>query len=355
MQKVKTIGTKNLVLFLKRIRFSYKNNKKLINNRMLNNCKSAFKENSVKEKKQKKTKRNWRSFKRNWQLYLLLLVPIAFALIFKYGSMFGLVIAFKDYKILKGFDGSEWVGLDVFRKVFHMRDFGKSIRNTLLLNGLSLVLGFPMPIILALLLNEIKNKYFKRISQTLLYLPHFLSFVIIGAIAYQIFGLNSGVINNLIEAHGGSRIPFLQEDTRWLVSYVLISVWQTMGWGTIIYLAAITSVNTELYEAATVDGAGRWAKCVHITVPCIKSTIIILLIMNLGKIMGGSFEAVNSLMNVATTEYTNTIPVLVYRLGLSNGKYSEATAIGLFQSVIGLILVLGSDFFAKKLGEEGLL
>ncbi len=293
-------------------------------------------------------------FKKDWQLYLLLFVPIAFALIFKYGSMFGLVIAFKDYKILKGFSGSQWVGLEVFEKIFKMRDFGESVRNTLLLNVLTLILGFPLPIILALLLNEVGNKYFKKISQTLLYLPHFLSFVIIGAIAYQIFGLASGVVNNLIEAAGHVRIPFLQEDTHWLVTYVLISVWQTMGWGTIIYLAAITSVNTELYEAATVDGAGRWAKCIHVTLPCIKSTVVILLIMNLGKIMGGSFESVNALMNVATTEFTNTIPVLVYRLGLSNGKYSEATAIGLFQSVIGLVLVVGSDFIAKRLGEEGI-
>ncbi|QHQ59937.1 ABC transporter permease subunit [Anaerocolumna sedimenticola] len=293
--------------------------------------------------------------RKDWQLYILLLVPVAFAFIFKYGSMFGLVVAFKDYKILKGFSGSEWVGLSVFRKVFQMRDFGKSIRNTLLLNSLTLIIGFPLPILLALLLNEVKNKYFKKLTQTLLYLPHFLSFVIIGAIAYQIFGLANGVINNLLEATGHVRIPFLQEDNHWLITYVLINVWQTMGWGTIIYLAAITSVNPELYEAATVDGAGRLAKCIHVTLPCIKSTIVILLIMNLGKIMGGSFESVNALMNVATTEYTNTIPVLVYRLGLSNGKYSEATAIGLFQSVIGLLLVIGSDFFAKKLGEEGIL
>ncbi len=292
--------------------------------------------------------------KKDWQLYLLLFVPVAFALVFKYGSMFGLVVAFKDYKILKGFSGSDWVGFEVFNKVFHMRDFGKSVRNTLLLNSLTLILGFPLPIVLALLLNEVKHKYFKKVTQTLLYLPHFLSFVIIGAIAYQIFGLANGVVNNLLEAAGHSRIPFLQEDSHWLVTYVLINVWQTMGWGTIIYLAAITSVNTELYEAATVDGAGRWAKCVHITLPCIKSTIVILLIMNLGKIMGGSFESVNALMNVATTEYTNTIPVLVYRLGLSNGKYSEATAIGLFQSVIGFLLVVGSDFIAKKLGEDGI-
>lgn len=293
--------------------------------------------------------------KRDWQLYLLLLIPLVFALIFKYGSMAGLVIAFKDYKILKGFAGSKWVGFQVFEKVFAMRDFGKSVRNTLLLNGLTLIFGFPMPILLALLLNEIKNKYFKSITQTLLYLPHFLSFVIIGAIAYQIFGQASGIVNNLIEACNGTRIPFLQEDNHWLITYVAISVWQSMGWGTIIYLAAITGVNTELYEAATVDGAGRWAKCINITLPCIKGTIVTLLIMNLGKIMGGSFESVYALMNVATTKFTTTIPVLVYNYGIKSGKFSEATAIGLFQSVVGLILVLAADRFAKKLGEEGLL
>jgi putative aldouronate transport system permease protein len=293
--------------------------------------------------------------KRDWQLYLLLLVPLAFAFIFKYGSMAGLVIAFKDYKILKGFAGSEWAGFEVFKKVFGMRDFGKSVRNTLLLNGLTLLFGFPMPIILALLLNEIKNKYFKKVTQTLLYLPHFLSFVIVGAIAYQIFGQATGIVNNLIEASGGTRIPFLQEDNHWLVTYVAISVWQSMGWGTIIYLAAITSVNTELYEAATVDGAGRWAKCMHVTLPCIKGTIVTLLIMNLGKIMGGSFESVYALMNVATTKFTTTIPVLVYNYGMKSGKFSEATAIGLFQSIVGLILVVAADRVAKKLGEEGLL
>ena len=212
-----------------------------------------------------------------------------------------------------------------------------------------------MPIILALLLNEIKNKYFKRVTQTLLYLPYFLSFVIIGAIAYQIFGLNSGIINNLIENLGGSRIPFLQEDVHWLITYVVITVWQSMGWGTIVYLAAITGVNPELYEAATVDGANRFQKILHITLPCIKPTVITLLIMNLGKLMSGSFESVFALRNVATTKFTTTIPVLVYQMGISNGKFSESTAIGLFQSVIALILVLGADWVAKRLGEDGLI
>ena len=293
--------------------------------------------------------------RKDWQLYFLLLLPLLFTLLFKYGPMLGLVISFKDYKIIKGFLDSKWVGFDVFKKIFSDKHFWEACRNTLLLNGLALVAGFPMPIILALLLNELKGKYFKKITQTVLYLPHFLSWVVIGALAYQLFGFADGAVNNFIASLGGARVPFLQEDYHWLVSYVLINVWQTMGWGTIIYLAAITGVNPELYEAATVDGAGRWAKMKYVTLPGIKSTIVTLLIMQLGRIMGGSFETVDALSNVATTKFTKTIPVLVYRSGILNANYSESTAIGLFQSVIGLILVLATDRIAKKMGEEGLI
>jgi ABC-type polysaccharide transport system, permease component len=294
-------------------------------------------------------------FKRDWQLYALLVIPMIFVIIFKFFPYSGLLISFKDYKVVRGFWGSDWVGLDVFRKVFSHRNFLPALRNTLLLNVLDLIFSFPMPIILALLLNEVKNKYFKRVSQTLLYLPHFLSWIIIGALAYQLFGLNNGVINGLIASAGNNKIPFLQEDTWWLITYILIGVWQTMGWGTIIYLAAITSVNPELYEAARMDGAGRLKQCFHVTLPCIRSTIVILLIMNLGKIMAGSFERILALSNAKVTEYTTTIPVLIYQWGIQNSRFSDSTALGLFQSAIGLILVLLADFVAKKLGEEGLL
>ena len=219
---------------------------------------------------------------------------------------------------------------------------------------LDLIFSFPMPIILALLLNEIRVKWFKRTTQTLLYLPHFLSWVVIGAVAYQMFATQSGVVNALIANAGKSPIPFLQEDGWWLFSYVLIGVWQTMGWGTIIYLAAITNVNSELYEAAKVDGANRWQQCLHVTLPCIRSTIVVMLIMQLGKLMGGSLERIVALSNAKATEFTTTIPVLVYKWFQGN-KFSESTALGLFQSVIGVILVIASDRVAKKLGEDGLL
>lgn len=293
--------------------------------------------------------------KRDWQLYVLLLLPVLFAFIFKYMPLSGLLIAFKDYNIIKGFWASEWVGFDIFVDLFNRPEFAKAVRNTLLLNVSDLILSFTVPIMLALLLNEVTGKVFKRVNQTVLYLPHFLSWVIIGALAYQLLGLGSGMVNNLIEQLGGSRIPFLQEDVHWLVSYLAIGVWQGMGWGTIIYLAAMSGVNPELYEAATVDGAGRWRKMWHVTLPCIRPTIVVLLILSLGNVMGGSFERVFALQNMASTEFTTTIPILVYRWGLENGDFSRATALGLFQAVIGLILVLASDRIAKKMGEDGLL
>nr|WP_224753918.1 ABC transporter permease subunit [Paenibacillus terricola] len=294
-------------------------------------------------------------FRRDWQFYSLLLIPIAFVLVFKYASMFGLIIAFKNYRIADGFWGSEWVGLDVFKQLFSKPDFVRAIRNTLLLNILGLTCGFIMPIVLALLLNELKGVVFKRVNQTLLYMPHFVSWVIIGAIAYQLLGKGSGMINNLIDQLGGERIPFLQDDLHWLFSYIAIGVWQSMGWGSIIYLAAISGINPELYEAATVDGAGRLRKMWNVTLPSIRPTIVTLLILSLGGIMGGSFEHVFALANKATTEFTTTIPVLAFRWGIENGSFSRATALGLFQSVIGLILVLIADRIAKKLGEDGLL
>lgn len=297
----------------------------------------------------------FRFLRRDWQLYVLLLIPLGFVFVFKYAPMSGLVLAFKNYKIAKGFWGSDWVGFQVFQDIFAKPDFMRAVRNTLLLNSLDLLFSFTIPIVLALLLNEVKSIKFKRVNQTLLYLPHFLSWVIIGALAYQLLSQGNGAINNLIETMGGKRIPFLQEDTHWLFTYVAIGVWQSMGWGTILYLASISSINPELFEAAVVDGAGRLRKMWNVTLPSIRATIVTLLILSLGRVMEGSFERVYALQNKATTEYTTTIPVLVYRWGFESGNFSRATALGLFQAVIGLVLVLAADRIAKKLGEDGLI
>lgn len=293
--------------------------------------------------------------KRDWQLYVLLAIPFALVIIFKFLPMLGLSIAFLDYKPIKGFSGSEFVGFDVFKQVFSSRDFYKALKNTMLLNILDLLVGFPMPIILAIFLNEIKSKWFKKTTQTILYLPHFLSWVIIAGLAYQLFSPLSGYVNVLVTKMGGESIPFLTEKWHWMVSYVLIGVWQSMGWGTIIYLAAITGIDAELYEAATVDGAGRWRKIWNITLPSIKSTVIVMLIMSLGRIMGSSLERPFTLSNPMVTDISDVIATFVYRVGLQQNQYNIATAVGLFQSVVGVVLVFIADRVAKMMGESGIV
>ena len=293
--------------------------------------------------------------KRDWQLYALIVFPLLFAIVFKFLPMLGLSIAFLDYKPIRGFTGSEFIGFEVFQKIFSSKDFYLALKNTLVLNLLDLVLGFPAPIILAILLNEITCKWYKKITQTVLYLPHFLSWVIIAGLAYQLFSPQSGYINVMIQRLGGDMIPFLTEKYHWVASYVLIGVWQSMGWGTIIYLAAITSISGDLYEAATVDGAGRWRKIWNITLPCIKPTIVVMLIMALGRIMGSNFERPYTLSNPMVTQFSDVIATYVYRMGLQQNHYNIATAVGLFQSLVGVILVLVADRFSKIIGEDGIV
>lgn len=295
--------------------------------------------------------------KRDWQLYALLTIPIAFVFIFKYAAYPGLRMAFMDYKPAKGFDGSEWVGFDIFIKIFRDADFLRALKNSLTFNLLGLAVGFPVPIILALMLNELRHSRFKKVSQTILYLPHFLSWVIIASVAYTLFKPETGLINIFLMNNGIIKegIPFLTEKLHWAVSYLLIGVWAGMGWGTILYLAAITGINGELYEAAMIDGANRWKRIWNITLPCIKGTVVTLLIMNLGGILGSSFERLDSLGNVQVKDYQYQLAIYIFQKGIGSNAYSRATAVGLFQSLVGLILVLLADRIAKKLGEEGLI
>ena len=309
-------------------------------------------------KPQVRTKTSWKNaFKRDWQLYLLLLFPLAMVFIFNYASYPGLRMAFMDYKPAKGYAGSEWVGWGTFIKIFKDADFIRALRNSIVFNLADLLVSFPMPIILALILNELRYPKFKKVSQTILYLPHFLSWAIIGSVALTMFKPSSGLVNIALMNAGiiEEGIPFLNEQWHWAVTYLLIGVWQGMGWGTILYLAAITGINGELYEAAMIDGAGRWKRMWHITLPGIKSTIVTLLIMNLGRVMGSNLERLTALGNTQVKEFQYQLAVYIYNKGIGNGKFSMATAVGLFQSVIGLILVLLSDRIAKKLGEDGLL
>ena len=300
----------------------------------------------------------WRkAFRRDWHLYLMLLLPLALVVIYNYAAYPGLRMVFLDYKPARGYEGSKWVGLGTFQKVFADRDFSKALTNSIVFNLLDLLVSFPMPIILALMLNELRFPRFKKVTQTVLYLPHFLSWVIIGSVAYQLFKPSSGIINVLLMNMGWIEkgIPFLTEKTHWAATYLLIGVWQGMGWGTIIYLAAITGISGELYEAAMIDGASRMQRIWHITLPGIRSTIVVLLIMNLGRIMGSNFERLDVFGNTQVRDYQYQLAIYIYEKGLANGKFSMATAVGLFQSLVGLLLVLVSDRFAKALGEDGLL
>ncbi|MCD8130267.1 MAG: ABC transporter permease subunit [Lachnospiraceae bacterium] len=312
----------------------------------------------TKVKPVKGTTTTWsKAIKRDWQLYLMVLVPLALVFVFVYGAYPGLRMAFMDYKPAKGYAGSEWVGLETFQKIFQDADFIRALRNSIVFNLLDLLVGFPMPIILALMLNELRFQKFKKVSQTILYMPHFLSWAIIGSIALTMFKPSSGLVNTLLMNAGiiSEGIPFLNEKWHWAVTYLLIGVWQSMGWGTILYLAAITGISADLYEAAMIDGANRWKRMWYITLPGIKSTIITLLIMNLGKVMGSNFERLKSFENSMVKDFQYQLAIYIYNKGLSNQKYSMATAVGLFQSLVGLALVLLTDRIAKAMGENGLL
>ena len=322
--------------------------------KQMSNFKAVREENRTKVK----TVTSWRkAIKRDWQLYLLLLIPIALVIFFNYAAYPGLRMVFMDYKPAKGYSGSEWVGLGTFKKIFSDSDFIRALRNSVAFNFLDLLVGFPMPIILALMLNELRFQKFKKVTQTILYLPHFLSWAIIGSVALTMFRPSSGLVNIVLMKIGviSEGIPFLNEKWHWAVTYLLIGVWQSMGWGTILYLAAITGINGELYEAAMIDGANRWKRMRYITLPGIKSTVVTLLILNLGRIMGSNLERLTSFENSQVKDFEYQLAVYIYNKGLGAGKFSMATAVGLFQSLLGLILVLVSDRIAKKLGEDGLL
>ena len=305
-----------------------------------------------------RTNTTWRkAIQRDWHLYLMLLFPIAMVVIFNYAAYPGLRMVLLDYKPAMGYEGSSFVGLQTFAKVFSDADFGRALKNSIVFNLLDLAVSFPMPIILALMLNELRYVKFKKISQTILYLPHFLSWVIIGSVAYQLFKPTTGIVNVLLMNSGiiKSGIPFLTEKNHWAVTYLLIGVWQGMGWGSILYLAAITGISGELYEAAMIDGANRLQRIWHVTLPGIRSTVVVLLIMNLGKVMGSNYERLDVFDNTQVRDYQYQLAIYIFENGLGNGKFSMATAVGLFQSLVGLMLVLISDRFAKALGEDGLL
>ncbi len=314
---------------------------------------SANKETSVVTKK--KLSRNY--FKRYWQLYVLLAIPMVYFLIFKYVPMAYIQIAFKKYNI----NQSVWQmplaknnGFQYFIQAFSNPEFMRALRNTIVLNLLDLCIGFPIPIIFALILNELVFKRFKKVVQTIAYMPHFLSWVIIYGIAIQLFAPSTGLINLAITKLGGESVPFLNEGSHWVWTYVFLGVWQSFGWNSIVYLASIAGINSELYEAASVDGAGRFRKMWHITLPGIKPTIVILLIMAIGNILGSSFDRPFALQNNLVMDQAQVLSTYVYIYGIKGLQFSLTTAVGLFQSIVGVFFLLLANGLSRKLGERGL-
>ena len=296
---------------------------------------------------------SWKTYlKRYWTLYLLLVLPIVFFVVFRYTPMAYILLAFKKNNILQPPWQVAWAknnGFEWFIKAFNDKNFLDALRNTIVLNLLDLIIGSPMPIIMAILLNELAFPKFKRLTQTVLYLPHFLSWVIISSITLRLFATNDGLINKAL----GTAIPFVGTESNWRATYIILGIWKECGWNTIIYLAALTSISPELYEAAEVDGAGRLRKIWHVTLPGIRSTIIVLLIMNLGHILGSEFDRPFTLSNPLVVGASKTISIFVYERGIQGSQFSLSTAVGLFQSVVCVIFLLLSNWLAKKFGERG--
>lgn len=294
-----------------------------------------------------------RGYRRYKYLYLMLLIPCFIYILFRYAPLTGLQVAFKDYNIFKGMWQSKWVGLKYFNEIFGNTKFWLALKNTVMLNLYDLIFGFPVPIILAIMLYEMRSLRMKRIAQTILYLPHFLSWIIIGGIVVQMFG-STGVINQLVQAMGGQKVNFLMEETNWVVMYVGIGIWQSAGWGTIIYLAAISGVNTELYEAAEVDGCGRMKRIWHVTIPCIMPTILIMLILQLGRMVGIGFERPYVMSNDMVRNSSEVVSTFVYTMGIRNARFSFSAAVDMFGSLVNLLFLVSANALTKRIGEGGL-
>lgn len=292
--------------------------------------------------------------KRHKWMYLLMLPGILYFIIFKYIPMAGLVISFQNYSPYLGVLKSEWVGLEHFKNFFMNPDFKMLLVNTFSISILNLVFFFPMPIILALLLNEVKNKLMKKSIQTMIYIPHFISMVIVASLTFTLLNAETGIITKLVELVTGGRPEFLSDPKyfRWII--VLQNIWKETGWGMIIFMAALAGVDTQLYEAAQVDGAGKLRQVWHITLPAIKSTIIIMLIMKVGTLLNTGFEQIFLMKNSLNSSVAEVFDTYVYTLGITQGAFSYSTAVGMFKSVVATVMVLTTNWICKKCGETGL-
>ncbi|UVY84445.1 ABC transporter permease subunit [Brachybacterium sp. NBEC-018] len=289
-----------------------------------------------------------RALRRDWPLYTMAALPLLFLLIFRYLPMAGNVIAFRRFRPGGSIFGDEWVGMRYVGMFIQDPAFWKVFANTAIIGGTTLVVCFPLPIILALMLNEVRRRHFKKIVQSISYLPHFLSVVIVVGMVYQLLSLQ-GTANQIVEALGGDPITFLQRPEWFRVIYVVSEAWQTVGWGTILYLAALTAVDDALYEAARIDGANRWQQTWHVTLPGIRPTMVTLLILNIGSFLNVGFEKVLLLYNPMTYSTADVISTYLYRVGLVSNNLSYAAAIGLFQAIIGFVMVMAANFISRRL------
>ncbi|MBE7038085.1 MAG: sugar ABC transporter permease [Ruminococcaceae bacterium] len=287
------------------------------------------------------------------EIYIMLIPAFLYYFIFCYGPMYGVILAFKDYWASKGIWGSPWVGLANFKEIFASAKFWQVFRNTLIINIGRLIFGFPVPIILSLLINEMGSMKYKRCIQTIIYLPHFISWVVISGILFALLS-NDGMVNSLLAEFGLDKINFLTSTKAFRPLVIISDIWKEMGWGTIIYLAAISGISQDMYEAAEIDGANRFKRIIYITLPSIVPTISVLLIMKLGGLMAGSFDQIFNLYNEAVYEVGDIIDTYNYRTGLTQGRFATATAVGLFLNLINMIMLIASDKSSKAMGGSGL-
>jgi putative aldouronate transport system permease protein len=293
---------------------------------------------------------------RDRYLYLLLIPAVLYYIIFKFAPLYGIQIAFKDYKMNLGIWGSEWVGLENFHRLFRSSMFYRVFRNTLTLNIYSLVFGFPAPIILALMLNEIRSMRYKRIVQSVVYIPHFFSWVVLSGMVANLLSPSHGIINVILKSITGMKegIYFLADSKWWPIVFVATGIWKEVGWGTIIYLAAISGIDPQLYEAAIIDGAGKFRQIISITLPSISATIVIQLILRMGSMMDVGMEPVLLMSNEVVRDVADVFSTYIYRQGVQRTQYSMTTAMGLFQTVVSAILLLSTNAIAKRINGEGI-
>ncbi|PYI55571.1 ABC transporter permease [Paenibacillus flagellatus] len=290
------------------------------------------------------------------ELFALYLFAFAFFLVFKYGPLYGVMIAFKEFRVVDGIWNSPWVGFKHFETLFRTDDFYRLLQNTLLLNLYLLLFAFPAPIALALLLNEIRSRYFQRFIQVTMYLPHFVSWVVMAGLVIYFLSPTTGVVAEIVRLFGGKPVFYMGQKEYFRSIVVISAILKDIGWGSIIYFAALAGIHPELHESATIDGANRWQRMIHINIPSIMPTVAIMFILTLGGFLSANFEQIINLINPVTYETGDVIDTYVYRVGLQQFQYSYTAAIGLFKSLVGLLLILGANVLVRRLsrGENGL-